>query len=46
MNTMRTALLMAAMTALLGVCGYLIGGRDAVRAGLCRDQQHDRLLER
>ena len=27
MNTMRTALLMAAMTALLGVCGYLIGGQ-------------------
>ncbi len=26
MNTMRTAMLMAAMTALLGVCGYLIGG--------------------
>lgn len=26
MNTMRTAMLMAAMTGLLGVCGYLIGG--------------------
>jgi len=26
MNTVRTGLLMAAMTALFGVCGYLIGG--------------------
>ena len=30
MNTMRTALLMAAMTALLGVCGYLIGGQGVM----------------
>ncbi|NMM44820.1 zinc metalloprotease HtpX [Rhodospirillaceae bacterium KN72] len=27
MNTFRTGMLMAAMTALLGVCGYLIGGQ-------------------
>jgi heat shock protein HtpX len=34
MNTMRTALLMAAMTGLLGVCGYLIGGEGMMLIAL------------
>lgn len=34
MNTMRTAMLMAFMTALLGVCGYLIGGEGMMLIAL------------
>ncbi len=34
MNTLRTGMLMAAMTALLGVCGYLIGGQTIMLIAL------------
>lgn len=34
MNTLRTGILMAAMTGLLGVCGYLIGGPTAMLIAL------------
>lgn len=34
MNTLRTGMLMAAMTALLGVCGYLIGGQTMMLIAL------------
>ncbi|MDW3205132.1 MAG: zinc metalloprotease HtpX [Alphaproteobacteria bacterium] len=34
MNTLRTGMLMAAMTGLLGVCGYLIGGQTMMLIAL------------